>query len=85
MFRLISLFLGAIVRLLRRRQSLLLENLALQTTSVAVEKKGPPTQADKIRFARDSAVTPPIRPAVLEGHVREESRDRAVTTFGTLK
>ncbi len=41
MFRFIGLYLGTLVRLLRTRRSLLLENLALRQL-LAVLKRGPP-------------------------------------------
>src|SRR5215469_9720032 len=49
MFRVVALFFGAILRLLHRRQSLLLENLALRQQVSVLKRKNPPTQADKMR------------------------------------
>jgi hypothetical protein len=49
MLRVISLFFGAILRLLRRRQSLLLENLALRQQVSVLKRKNRPklTRCDR--------------------------------------
>jgi hypothetical protein len=49
MFRFVRLFFGMLVRLFRRRQSLLLENLALRQQLVALKRRHPhPRQPDGV-------------------------------------
>jgi hypothetical protein len=48
MFLFVALFLGAIFRLFRHRQNLLLENLVLRQQVSALKRKNPATQTDKI-------------------------------------
>src|ERR1700757_5534369 len=60
MFRFIGLCLGTLVRLLRTRRSLLLENLMLRSTTRRHEASAP---AAKTRFARQALLG--RRPAIL--------------------